>query len=537
MPTDFTDNSIDINSNAANPELRDSSAVGLQVPERQKSLAMICTRTVVGVNALPVIVEVHLANGLPAFSTVGLPETAVKESKDRVRGAILNSGFEFPAKRITVNLAPADLPKTGGRFDLPIAIGILIASGQLPCAQTDDYELVGELALDGKLRKVSGVLPTALACGAAGRQLILPSDNAVEAALAQDSSSLSANHLLTVCQHLVGQTEMALCARGDTAISPVADYPDLSDVKGQQQAKRALEIAAAGGHSLLLIGPPGTGKSMLASRLPGLLPELSDHEALQTAAIHSVANGEFNNANWRQRPFRSPHHSASAVALVGGGSYPRPGEISLAHRGILFLDELTEFMRSALEQLREPLETGKINIARANQSVQYPADFQLVAACNPCPCGYLGDGTSRCLCSPTKIENYRAKLSGPMLDRIDMHIHLPRMSARELNSSTGVSDSSSVVRGRVEQVAKLQQSRQGKLNYKLDSSDIERYCKLDNASAKFLELASERLHLSARAYHRVLRLARTIADMGGEGNICQVHIAEAIAYRSLDRVR
>jgi len=512
-----------------------TNQIVLEVPQNIKSLAMINTRTVVGVNAFDVTVEVHLANGLPAFSTVGLPETAVKESKDRVRGAILNSGFEFPAKRITVNLAPADLPKTGGRFDLPIAIGILIASGQLPRVKTNDYEMVGELALDGSLRRVSGVLPTALACGEVNKSLVVPSANAQEAGLAEKTSCYHAGHLLDVCRHLVGQNEMALSINQQAEHSLSQNYPDLADVKGQQHAKRALEIAAAGGHSLLFIGPPGTGKSMLATRLPGILPNLSTEEALETAAIQSVTQGEFDVNNWRQRPTRSPHHSASAVALVGGGTYPRPGEISLAHNGILFLDELTEFSRSALEQLREPLETGKINIARANQSVQYPAKFLLVTACNPCPCGYLNDGTDRCSCSATKIESYRAKLSGPMLDRIDMHVHLPRIATSELHKQTDQLETTQQVKARVAKVRDIQQARQQKLNSRLESDKLTAVTELDNNTLQFLETACERLHLSARAYHRILRLARTIADMAQCEMIQKEHIAEAIAYRSLDR--
>ncbi|MCL4122974.1 UNVERIFIED_CONTAM: hypothetical protein GTU68_063349 [Idotea baltica] len=493
---------------------------------------MIRTRTVLGVQALPVVVEVHLANGLPAFSTVGLPETAVRESKDRVRGAIINSGFEFPAKRITVNLAPADIPKTGGRFDLPIAIGILVASGQLPVTNCDKYEMIGELALDGRLRKVSGVLPTALASGKKNHQLIVPSENASEAALAEETDCWQADHLLSVCQHLAGQAQMDLTQFNIDGVNQV-NYPDISDVKGQQQAKRALEIAASGNHSVLFIGPPGTGKSMLASRLPGILPELSNQQALESAAIQSVTNGQFDLSLWKQRPFRSPHHSASAVALVGGGSNPKPGEISLAHHGILFLDEFTEFTRSALEQLREPLETGVINIARANQSVQYPADFLLIAACNPCPCGYLGE--DRCTCSASKIESYRAKLSGPMLDRIDMHVHLPRVATSELQAENPDAETTSVIKQRVDRVRNCQLSRQQSLNSEIRGKLLDRYCTLDRTTASFLEKSSERLQLSARAYHRILRLARTIADMSNSDEIKQAHIAEAIAYRSLDR--
>lgn len=500
-----------------------------------KSLAMLSTRAVVGVDAVAVTVEVHLANGLPSFSTVGLPETAVKESKDRVRGAILNSGFEFPAKRITVNLAPADLPKSGGRFDLPIALGILIASGQLPDAKIEGAEFIGELALDGGLRKVPGVLPTALACGRAGHRLFLPQENAAEASLAAETESLPAAHLLTLCAHLVGQQQLdpALNARQDEPL--VSTELEVSDVRGQPHAKRALEIAAAGNHSLLFVGPPGTGKSMLASRLPGLLPAMQPDEALQAAAIQSVANGEFLLADWRRRPYRAPHHSASAAALVGGGSVPRPGEISRAHHGVLFLDELTEFSRPTLEQLREPLETGEVNIARASHSVSYPAKFLLVAACNPCKCGFLGDGTDRCQCTAASIEQYRSKLSGPLIDRIDMHLHLPRVSIKELQAKQKKGESSAQIRARVDQVRTRQLSRQACLNSELNNVQLERFCALDAQAAGFLEVVCERLNMSARAYHRILKLARTIADMGAQEKITKVHLSEAIGFRCLDR--
>ena len=421
-------------------EAKASDSLG--VSNKYKSLAIVHTRTVVGVEAYEVSVEVHLANGLPAFSTVGLPETTVKESKDRVRGAILNSGFEFPAKRITVNLAPADLPKTGGRFDLPIAIGILVASGQIQADSLGEYEMVGELALDGKLRAVSGVLPTSLASAKSNRTLILPSDNSGEASLMNGVVSLKADHLLSVCRHLHGQETILPCVNNLGVPNGFNCYPDISDVKGQPYAIRAMEIAASAGHSLIFMGAPGVGKSMLASRLPGILPDLSIDSALEVAAIQSVSHGKFNVDNWRKRPFRSPHHSASAVALVGGGTYPKPGEITLAHKGVLFLDELTEFSRAALEQLREPIETGVINIARANQSIQYPCEFMLVAACNPCKCGYYGDGSDRCRCSQTSVESYRNKLSGPMLDRIDMHIQLARVSIGELQTSNATMEKS-----------------------------------------------------------------------------------------------
>ncbi|GAA6138988.1 YifB family Mg chelatase-like AAA ATPase [Arenicella sp. 4NH20-0111] len=510
-------------------------AVNLEPIENTKSLAMIRSRALIGVDALPVTVEVHLANGLPSFSTVGLPETVVKESKDRVRGAILNSGFEFPAKRITVNLAPADLPKTGGRFDLPIAIGILMASGQLPHASLDGLEFVGELALNGALRKVSGVLPTAMACGKGGNELIVPSANAPEAGLVEQTSIRHANHILDVCAHLVGQQKLQPCTREEVPCSSDHGVADLADVKGQHHAKRALEIAATGGHSVLLIGPPGTGKSMLASRLPGILPYLTQEEALVTASVHSVAFGEFDVRSWRQRPFRSPHHSSSSAALVGGGSNPTPGEISKAHNGVLFLDELTEFSRATLEQLREPLETGHINIARVSRSVSYPADFMFMAACNPCKCGFLGDGTERCQCSAISIESYRSKLSGPMLDRIDMHVHLPRLDLKTLQSKDSNSETSQAIKERVVEARSTQNKRQNKLNSQLSSKELETHCDLNDDLLRFLEVVCEKLNMSARAYHRILKLARTIADMSGEPSITKEHLSEAIGFRSLDR--
>jgi len=410
-----------------------------------------------------------------------------------------------------------------------------MASGQLPNTRVDDFEMVGELALDGHLRKVSGVLPTSLSCGKAGRQLIVPIDNGIEASFADQTTAWQAEHLLNVCQHIAARGELQRARASQTLSTTQVSYLDLSDVKGQEHAKRALEIAAAGGHSLLLIGPPGTGKSMLASRLPGILPNLTLNEALEAAAVQSVAEGEFDVGQWQQRPFRSPHHSASSVALVGGGSHPRPGEISLAHNGILFLDELTEFSRSALEQLREPLETGEIHIARASQSVHYPASFQLVTACNPCKCGFLGDGTERCQCSAVSIENYRSKLSGPMLDRIDMHLHLPRVDMKTLQSTEASGETSKVIKDRVVEARQLQIERQNKLNSQLSSKELEHCCELSDEHLSFLAAICEKLNMSARAYHRILKLARTIADMSGEMAIRKNHLSEAIGFRSLDR--
>ncbi|MBX2848241.1 MAG: YifB family Mg chelatase-like AAA ATPase [Acidiferrobacterales bacterium] len=510
-------------------------ALDFEPSENIRSLAMIRSRTVVGVDALPVMVEVHLANGLPSFSTVGLPEATVKESKDRVRGAILNSGFEFPAKRITVNLAPADLPKQGGRFDLPIAIGILMASGQLPNAKVSEIEFIGELALDGRLRKVPGVLPSALASAQSKTQLVVPDGNTAEAGLVNGAQIYSAKHLLHVCRHLVGQGELGFCQAGQDQSIDDSTALDMSDVKGQHHAKRALEIAASGGHSLIFMGPPGTGKSMLATRLPGILPDLDDDEALATAAINSVALGEFDVASWRRRPFRSPHHSSSSAALVGGGSTPRPGEISKAHNGVLFLDELTEFSRATLEQLREPLETGNVHIARAAQSVTYPCSFLLVAACNPCKCGYFGDGTDRCQCSAVSIESYRGKISGPMMDRIDMHVHLPRVDLKTLQSKDPNAETSKQIKDRVVKARHIQTKRQGELNTRLSAKNLGLFCELDSENLNFLEMACEKLKMSARAYHRILKLSRTIADISGERKISKSHLSEAIGFRSLDR--
>ena len=500
------------------------------------TLAVVHSRAQIGMEAPPVTVEVHLANGLPNLSIVGLPEAAVKESKDRVRAALQNVRFEFPARRITINLAPADLPKEGGRFDLPIAIGILAASGQISQRDLDRYEFIGELALTGKLRPVLGALTVALEARQSNRVLILPAANALEAALAVGGDVRGAKHLLEVTAHFNGGS---LLARQEAKIPQpdASGVPDLRDVKGQHQARRALEIAAAGGHSLLMIGPPGAGKTMLAARLPGILPQLDDDEALEAAAIQSL-HKRFSLKHWKQRPFRAPHHTASAVALVGGGSNPHPGEISLAHHGVLFLDELPEFNRHVLEVLREPLESGAITVSRAARQAEFPARFQLVAAMNPCPCGYYGDASGRCRCTPDKVNQYRARISGPLLDRIDIHIEVPAVPREVLlDRATRTSESSEEVRTRVEQTRERQRHRNGCHNAALTNQQIESACRLDESGRQLLEQAMDRLGFSARAYHRVLKVARTIADLAAEEFIRPAHVAEAVQYRCLDRER
>jgi magnesium chelatase family protein len=496
------------------------------------SLALVYSRARAGVQAPEVRVEVHLSGGLPSTQIVGLPEAAVRESRDRVRAALICAQFEFPARRITINLAPADLPKDGGRFDLPIALGILAASGQIDRAALAGHEFIGELALTGELRAVDGALPAAIAAAGAQRTLIVPEGNAVEAAMATHADVNFARTLLEVCAGLAGDKQLPTAQMRPAVPAPL---PDLADVRGQQHARRALEIAAAGNHHLLLLGSPGCGKTLLASRLPGILPDASQHEALETAAIASVSGRGVDPARWRQRPFRAPHHTASAVALVGGGSHPRPGEISLAHNGVLFLDELPEWNRHALEVLREPLESGTVTISRAARSTEFPARFQLVAAMNPCPCGWAGDPSGRCRCPGDAIGRYRARISGPLLDRIDLHVQVPRLPPSELRGDAPTGENTATVRARVAQARSRQLQRAGVANAHLDQAGTLRDCALASADHDLLERAMEQLQLSARSMHRILRVARTIADLAGVADIARPHLTEAIGYRQLDR--
>lgn len=496
------------------------------------SLALVQSRALLGLQAPEVRVEVHLANGLPAFNLVGLPETAVRESRDRVRSALLTAGFEFPSRRITVNLSPAELPKEGGRYDLPIALGILAASGQLPITCLQGREFIGELALNGELREVRGVLPSGLATAAVERTLILPTTNLAEAGLISQLESFGAEHLLDVTAYLLGQKTLTSVMPLQTEVSP-HHYPDLLEVKGQTMARRALMVAAAGQHNLLFSGPPGSGKTLLARCLPGLLPELTEQEALEVAAVESISLG-FDPRRWKQRPFRSPHHSSSAVALVGGGSHPKPGEISLAHRGILFLDELPEFGRSVLEVLREPLESGEIHLARAARRATYPADFLLVAAMNPCPCGHLGDPRKACICSEGQIRRYQSRLSGPLLDRIDLHLEVPALPPEDLwQQSQG--ESTVMVRKKVVQAREIQLQRAGKLNAALTPTELEVFAPLGQDGQELLTRAMNKIFLSARAAHRIIKVARTLADIDASQQIQRPHLLEALGYRKLSR--
>ena len=498
------------------------------------SFATLFSRARVGVDAPLVTVEVHLSAGLPGFSMVGLPETAVKESKDRVRSAILNAGFDFPQQRITVNLAPADLPKEGGRYDLAIALGILAASGQIPAEKLSAFEWLGELTLSGEIHRVQGIIPAVIAARDASRATVLPLENSAEAALCK-TPCFASRHLLELCASLNLNQSLSPVPAAQQISAPQALH-DLSEVRGQQQARRALEVAAAGGHNLLMNGPPGTGKTLLASCLPGILPRLDEDEALQVAAIYSVAQPG-NPLPWSSRPFRAPHHTASGVALVGGGSQPKPGEITLAHHGVLFLDELPEYSRKVLDVLREPLETGAIVIARAAQSVNYPARFQLVAAMNPCPCGYIKDAKKRCAdCSESKARRYQASVSGPLLDRIDIQIEVPPLPKGILtDQQSPAGESSAVVQARVQAAFERQLARQGCRNASLGNAQLREVCALPPELSQLLESAIERIGLSARAYHRVLKVARTIADLAGETQLQKSHLLEALSYRQLER--
>jgi magnesium chelatase family protein len=473
------------------------------------SLAVLYSRSLAGMDAPLVTVEAHLANGLPSFTIVGLPEAEVKEAKDRVRAALQNARFEFPARRITVNLAPADLPKESGRFDLPIALGILAASGQLPADGLAGYEFAGELALTGELRPIRGTLAMMYGASRDQRAFVVPHENAPEAALVEGARVYAAHSLLEVCAHLAGRELLALCR--DVPVIAAEPLADLADVKGQAHAKRALEVAAAGEHSLIM-----------------------QEEALRAAAIQSLGSAGFDLRNWRRRPFRAPHHTASGVALVGGGGNPRPGEISLAMHGVLFLDELPEFHRSVLEVLRQPLESGRVTVSRAARQAEFPAEFQLIAAMNPCPCGYLGHFNAKCRCTPDQVARYRGRISGPLIDRIDLQIEVPAVAEQDLVRTAG-GEPSEIVRARVGAAASRQRLRQGKPNARLSTREIDQICAPDAAGAALLKQAISRLGLTARAYHRVLKIARTIADLAEQDLITSAHVAEAIQFRRFDR--